>query len=119
AGTDQSTADEDKDRSSIALPGAQSSLIDQVAAANPNTIVYAETIGPVDVSSFEGNVSALLWSSYNGERKGEALADVLVGAYTPSGRTPLAVAARRLAAAERDGLRHPPDRHHPRADVHV
>src|SRR3954463_7782428 len=69
AGTDQSTAAEDTDRSAITLPAAQSSLINQVAAANPNTIVYAETIGPVDVSSFEGNVPALLWSSYNGERK--------------------------------------------------
>ena len=87
-GTDGSTAAEDTDRSAITLPGAQSSLINQVAAANPNTIVYAETIGPVDVSSFEGNVSALLWSSYNGERKGEALADVLLGAYNPSGRLP-------------------------------
>src|SRR3954452_20642385 len=87
-GTDSSTAAEDTDRSAITLPGAQSSLINQVAATNPNTIVYAETIGPVDVSSFEGNLSALLWSSYNGQRKGEALADVLLGAYNPSGRLP-------------------------------
>src|SRR4051794_26876500 len=87
-GTDASTADEDRDRTAITLPGVQSDLINQVAAQNPNTVVYAETIGPVDISSFEGNVSALLWSSYNGQRKGEALADVLLGKYNPSGRTP-------------------------------
>src|SRR3954452_159106 len=41
-GTDVSTANEDTDRTAITLPGAQSTLINQVAAANPNTIVYAE-----------------------------------------------------------------------------
>src|SRR5215468_4090370 len=47
-----------------------------------------ETIGPQDVSSFESTTPAILWSSYNGMRKGDALADVLLGAYDPSGRTP-------------------------------
>jgi beta-glucosidase len=47
-----------------------------------------ETIGPQDVTSFEPTTPAILWSSYNGERKGEALADVLLGTYNPSGRTP-------------------------------
>src|SRR4051794_38570110 len=88
AGTDLSTANEDQDRTSITLPGAQDSLINQVAAANPNTSVYMETIGPVDITGWESNVSSILWSSYNGQRKGEALADVLLGAYNPSGRLP-------------------------------
>ncbi len=88
AGTDAATANEDTDRTALTLPGAQASLISQVAAANPNTVVYMETIGPVDVSSFEPGVSALLWSSYNGQRKGDALARVLLGQYDPSARTP-------------------------------
>src|SRR3954447_8840026 len=87
-GTDAFTADEDRDRTSITLPGAQDSLIEQMAAANPNTTVYMETIGPMDVSAWEGDVASILWSSYNGQRKGEALADVLLGAYNPSGRLP-------------------------------
>jgi beta-glucosidase len=87
AGTDASTAKEETDRTAITLPGAQASLIHRVAARNPNTVVYMETIGPVDVSSFEPNLSSLLWSSYNGQRKGEALADVLLGTYDPSART--------------------------------
>src|SRR3954470_3130307 len=87
-GTDAFTADEDRDRTSITLPGAQDSLIKQMAAANPNTTVYMETIGPMDVSAWDGDVASILWSSYNGQRKGEALADVLLGAYNPSGRLP-------------------------------
>ena len=46
-----------------------------------------ETIGPQDVTSFEPTTPAILWSSYNGMRKGESLADVLLGTYNPSGRT--------------------------------
>ena len=88
AGTDNTTATEDKDRSTLVLPGAQDSLISQVADQNPNTIVYAETVGPIDDSAWESKVPAILYSSYNGERKGQALADVLLGAYDPSGRLP-------------------------------
>jgi beta-glucosidase len=87
-GTDSTTAGESRDRSNITLPGAQASLISQVAAKNPNTVVVMETVGLVDVTTFEPSVAAMLWSSYNGQRKGEALADVLLGAYNPSGRLP-------------------------------
>jgi len=87
-GTDVRHSNEDTDRSTLALPGAQADLITQVAARNPNTIVYMETVGQIDVSSFEPAVSALLWSSYNGQRKGEALADVLLGVHNPSGHLP-------------------------------
>jgi beta-glucosidase len=88
AGTDSTTAAEDGDRSNLALPGAQADLINQVAARNPNTVAVMETIGQVDVTSFEPNVAAMVWSSYNGERKGDSLADVLLGDYNPSGRLP-------------------------------
>jgi beta-glucosidase len=88
AGTDASTAKEDQDRTTLALPGAQASLIDQVAQRNPHTIAVLETIGQVDVGSFEPHVPAILWSSYNGQRKGEALADVVLGRYDPSGHLP-------------------------------
>jgi beta-glucosidase len=88
-GTDSTTATEDRDRTSLSQTTAvQASLAQQVAAANPNTIVYMETIGPVDVSAFKDAAPAILWSSYNGQRKGDALADVLLGAYDPSARLP-------------------------------
>ncbi|AVT39263.1 glycoside hydrolase family 3 C-terminal domain-containing protein [Plantactinospora sp. BB1] len=88
AGTDDRHSREDVDRSTLALPGAQASLISQVAARNPNTVVYLETVGQVDVAGFEAAVPAILWSSHNGQRKGEALADVLLGARNPSGHLP-------------------------------
>jgi beta-glucosidase len=82
------TGTEDRDRSSLALPGQQGQLISQVSGVNPNTVAVMETIGPQDVTAFEPTTPAILWSSFNGMRKGEALADVLLGAYNPSGRTP-------------------------------
>ncbi len=88
AGTDAGTAAEDTDRQDLALPGDQTALIRDIAARNPHTVVYLETIGPVDVDPFVAAVPALLWSSYNGQRKGEALADVLLGRVNPSGHLP-------------------------------
>jgi beta-glucosidase len=88
AGTDSSTNSEDKDRSTLALPGAQAQLIQQVEAANPRTVVYLETTGTVDTRSFDASTPALLWSSYNGQRQGAALADVLLGKVNPSGHLP-------------------------------
>ena len=86
-GTDSTTATEDRDRTSLSqTTAAQASLAQQVAAANPHTVVYMETIGPIDVSAFKDAAPAILWSSYNGQRKGDALADVLLGAYNPSAR---------------------------------
>jgi beta-glucosidase len=87
-GTDSTTGAEDKDRTTLALPGAQASLISQVEAANPNTIVYMETMGEVDTSSFTSTTPALLWSSYNGQRQGAALADNLLGKVNPSAHLP-------------------------------
>ena len=61
AGMDSATrrgrpATEDRDRTSLLLPGQQGPLINQVAAANPNTVAFMETIGPQDVTPFEPNV---------------------------------------------------------------
>ena len=105
-GTDSSTAAEDTDRAAITLPGAQSTLINAGRGRRTRTRSSTPRRSARSTSrAFEGNVSALLWSSYNGERKGEALADVLLGAYNPSGRTALDLWPRDVvAAAERDGL---------------
>ena len=87
-GTDSSTSAEDHDRTSLDLPGAQASLISQVEAANPNTVVYMETVGEVNLAPFQSTSPALVWSSYNGEEQGAALADVLLGKVNPSGHLP-------------------------------
>lgn len=88
AGTDDDHAEEEKDRATLQLPEPQTELIEGVAHRNPNTAVYLETVGAVDVTRFADDVPAILWSSYNGQRKGQALADVLTGEHNPSGHLP-------------------------------
>jgi beta-glucosidase len=87
-GTDFTTGTEASDRTTLAVPGAQASMVSQLEAANPNTIVYMETMGEVDTSPFLSTTPALLWSSYNGQRQGAALADVLLGKVDPNGHLP-------------------------------
>lgn len=88
AGTDDNHAKEEKDRETLRLPDPQTELIESVAQRNPNTAVYLETVGAVDVTRFADDVPAILWSSYNGQRKGEALAEALTGKHSPSGHLP-------------------------------
>jgi beta-glucosidase len=87
-GTDFSTAHEGMDRANLAMPGAQGQLVDELAAKNPDTIAVLQTVGDVDVGSFANNVPAIVWSSYNGQREGLSLADVVLGHYDPSGHLP-------------------------------
>ena len=55
AGTDSSTGDRGPRPHHARPAGRQASMISQVEAANPNTIVYLETIGQVDTSRVPGH----------------------------------------------------------------
>lgn len=68
--------------------GEQDALIEQVAAANPNTIVVLETGGPV-LTPWRSQVSGLLDAWYPGEQGGAAIARVLFGDVNPSGHLPV------------------------------
>ncbi|HEU5429000.1 MAG TPA: glycoside hydrolase family 3 C-terminal domain-containing protein [Actinocrinis sp.] len=85
-GTDASTAGEGSDRATLAMPGNYDSLISQVAAlGNPRTVLSMQTDGPVDIENIKGDFPAIVYSGYNGESQGTALADVLFGKQNPSG----------------------------------
>jgi beta-glucosidase len=86
AGTDHSTAHEGTDRSTLALPGNYGSLIDQVSAlGNPRTALALQTLGPVELGAVQSKVPAIVFSGYNGQSQGTALADVLFGKQNPDG----------------------------------
>ncbi|MGE5286332.1 MAG: glycoside hydrolase family 3 C-terminal domain-containing protein [Micromonosporaceae bacterium] len=85
-GTDESVASEGRDRTSLAMPGNYDSLISQVAAAgNPRTALVIQSDGPVDIAGVQGDFPAIVFSGYNGESQGAALADVLTGKQDPAG----------------------------------
>ncbi|HEX6521575.1 MAG TPA: glycoside hydrolase family 3 C-terminal domain-containing protein [Streptosporangiaceae bacterium] len=85
-GSDLSVADEGHDRSTLALPGNYNSLISQVAAVgNPRTALVMQADGPYDISGVQSDFPSIVFSGYNGESQGTALAAVLFGQQNPSG----------------------------------
>lgn len=87
AGFNYDTEGEDFDRT-YALPEGQDELISKVAAANSNTVVVVYSGGEVDVSPWIDKVGALLMAWYSGQEGGTALARILSGKVSPSGRLP-------------------------------
>jgi beta-glucosidase len=86
AGTNSSNASEGKDRSTIAMPGNYNSLVDQVSAlGNPHTALVLQTDGPVSLGDVQPKVPAIVFSGYNGQSQGTAVADVLFGKQNPDG----------------------------------
>jgi beta-glucosidase len=85
-GTDHGVADEGKDRTTIAMPGNYDSMINQVTAlGNPHTALVIQSGGPVKINDVQGNLPAILFSGFNGESQGTALADVIFGKQNPDG----------------------------------
>ena len=85
-GSDLSVADEGHDRTSLAMPGNYDSLISQVAAlGNPRTALVMQADGPYDISAAQSDFPAIVFSGYNGEAQGTALAQVLFGQQNPAG----------------------------------
>jgi beta-glucosidase len=87
-GTDLSTGREESDRFALTLPGNQNELIKAVADVNPNTIVIMQTMGMVEVEQFRNlpNVRGLIWTGYNGQAQGTAMAKILFGDVNPGGK---------------------------------
>lgn len=82
------TSTEGADAKDLSLPDGQDDLISAVASATPHTVVVLETGNPVDMP-WHGSVGAILEAWFSGQKGGEAIADVLVGRYNPSGRLPM------------------------------
>ncbi len=75
------------DRSDMAMPGKQDALVEQVAAANPRTIVVLNTGSPISMP-WLSSVAAVVQAWYPGQECGNAIADVLFGDSNPSGKLP-------------------------------
>jgi len=70
------------------LPGEQNQLVEEVAAANPNTIVVLNTSQPVELPWVD-QVKAILQMWWPGDEGGWATAKLLLGKTSPSGRLPV------------------------------
>jgi len=86
-GFDPKTEGEGFDRT-FQLPGGQDELIRQISAVNKNTIVVLTAGGNVDMTQWIDNVPAVLHAWYPGQEGGTALAQIVFGDYSPSGKLP-------------------------------
>src|SRR4029077_7652991 len=76
---------EDLDLPSLSLPDNQDALIEQVAAANPRTIVVLET-GTAVTMPWIDKVAGVVEAWYAGSGGHKALANLLVGDVNPTGK---------------------------------
>jgi len=89
AGNNREVETEGSDRKSITLPSGQDELAEALAKANKNLITVIVSGGPVDVSTVSKVSGALVASWFNGSMGGQALAEVLTGKISPSGKLPM------------------------------
>lgn len=87
-GDNRSHETEGSDRRSMMLPYDQENVLEAVAAVNPNVVFIAVAGAPVDLNRVQACSPAIIQSWFNGTEGGNALADILMGKYSPSGRLP-------------------------------
>lgn len=88
AGNNREVETERSDRKAITLPVGQDELLKALAAVNPNIVTVIVTGAPVDLRTAQQVSPAILISWFNGSEGGNALADVLLGKISPSGKLP-------------------------------
>jgi beta-glucosidase len=81
------------DRGDLGLPGPQVALINAAASAGKPVVVVVVAGSAVLVEDWVGDANALLQTFYAGMEGGTALAQLLAGDISPSGKLPFSVAA--------------------------
>ena len=89
AGDNREVETEGSDRKVITLPSGQDELALALAKANKRLVTVIVSGGPVDVTTVDNVSGALIASWFNGSMGGQALAEVLSGKVSPSGKLPM------------------------------
>ena len=79
---------EETDLTTLDLSSTDETMIQQVAAANPNTIVVINSGSPV-VMPWLNNVAGVFENWYGGQETGAAMAALIFGTANPSGKLPV------------------------------
>ncbi|KFI94318.1 exo-alpha-(1-_6)-L-arabinopyranosidase [Bifidobacterium stellenboschense] len=85
-GLPEAAESEGFDRETLDMPAKQIELLAKVAAVNPNVAVVLSNGSVVSVAPWAGNAKGILESWLLGQAGGPALADVIFGEASPSGK---------------------------------
>ena len=88
-GEDAFQTGEGRSQTGIQLRGVQQKLLDEVVKVNPNVVLVLMNGRPLDISKPNQQVPAIVETWFLGSQAGNAIADVLFGAYNPSGKLPV------------------------------
>lgn len=77
------------DKASLRFPGLQQELLEAVVKVGKPVILVVLAGGALDLSWAEEHTDAILYGWYPGSEGGRAIANVLFGKVSPSGRTPV------------------------------
>lgn len=80
---------EGRSRADIGLPGVQLDLLKEVQKVNKNIVLVLMNGRPLAISWESENIPAIVEAWHLGSRAGNAIADVLLGNYNPSGKLPM------------------------------
>ena len=92
-GHDSRTEKENKDRT-FALPDGQEEFLRNVLKYNKNVVVVLNAGGAVEMAPWLPDVKAVLMAWYTGQQGGVAVAEIITGKVTPSGRLPISFETR-------------------------
>jgi len=73
-------------RADLSLPGVQAELLNAIAETNKPVVLVLMNGRPLTLSNVESKVTAIVEAWHLGIQHGNAVADVLVGDYNPSGK---------------------------------
>lgn len=76
------------------IPSYQKILMKRIAETNSNLVVVLNAGGGVDMSDWHGVAKGILMAWHPGQEGGTAIAEILTGKISPSGRLPISIESR-------------------------
>ncbi|MGL6258967.1 glycoside hydrolase family 3 N-terminal domain-containing protein [Vibrio sp. WXL210] len=85
------TVGEGSDADELSLPGVQQQLLEAIVATRTPTIVLVTGGRPYNLQGLEHKAAAVLYGWAPGQEGADALADIIIGRQSPSGRLTLSI----------------------------